>query len=79
LAKIADLYLIKRYSDNFFGEDLKNHVDANRIYIAKLLDEVVGFGIIEYGRIVPHFVSIGMFVRPEYRRQGIATNILPAL
>lgn len=79
LAKIKDLDLIRQYSDNFFGEGLVHHVEASRIYIARILKEVTGFGIIEYGRVVPHFASIGMFVRPEYRCQGMATNILLSL
>ena len=79
LANVEDLDLIRKYSDNFFGEGLICHVEATHIYIARLLDEVVGFGIIEYGRVVPHFASIGMFVRAEYRCQGMATNILLSL
>ena len=54
-------------------------MEATHIYIARILDEVVGFGIIDYGRVVPHFASFGMFVRSEYRCQGMATNILISL
>jgi len=79
LATVADLDLIRQYSDNFFEEGLIYHVEATHIYIARLLNEVVGFGIIDYGRVVPHFASIGMFVRAEYRGQGMATNILISL
>ncbi|MBU3110144.1 GNAT family N-acetyltransferase [Clostridium lacusfryxellense] len=79
LATVGDIDLIKQYSDNFFEEALIYHVEVRHIYIARLLDEVVGFGIINYGRVVPHFASIGMFVRAEYRCQGIATNILLSL
>lgn len=79
LATVGDIDLIRQYSDNFFEEGLIYHVEARHIYIARLLDEVVGFGIIDYGRVVPHFASIGMFVRAEYRCQGMATNILLSL
>jgi GNAT superfamily N-acetyltransferase len=79
LAEMKDIDLIKQYSDNFFGEGLEQHIIVSQIYIARLLNEVVGFGIIEYGRVVPSFASIGMFVRPEYRCQGMATNILLSL
>jgi GNAT superfamily N-acetyltransferase len=79
LAEVENLDLIERFSDNFFGESLKYHVEAGHIYIARLLNEVVGYGIIDYGRVIPHFASIGMFVRPEYRGQGMATNILFSL
>ena len=79
LALVGDLDLIRKYSDNFFEEGLIYHLEATHIYIARLLNEVVGFGIIEYGRVVPHFASIGMFVRAEYRCQGMATNILLSL
>lgn len=79
LAENEDLDLIKQYSDDFFGDMLADHVEANHIYIAKLLNEVVGFGIIEYGRVVTNYASIGMFVRPEYRCHGMASNILISL
>ena len=79
LAAVEDLDLIRQYSDNFFEEGLIYHVEAAHIYIARLLAEVIGFGIIDYGRVVPNFASIGMFVREEYRRQGMATNILISL
>lgn len=79
LAEEKDLDLIRLYSGDFFGESLESHVEASHIYIARLLDDIAGFGIIEYGRVVPYFASIGMFVRPEYRRQGMAANILLAL
>jgi hypothetical protein len=79
LAEVEYLDLIKQHSDDFFGESLKYHLEAGHIYIGRLLNEVVGFGIIDYGRVVPHFASIGMFVRPEFRCQGIATNILFSL
>lgn len=79
LAEKEDIGLIKQYSEDFFEGGLSSHVEANHIYIAKLLDEVVGFGIIEYGRVIPRYASIGMFVRPEYRCQGMATNILLSL
>jgi hypothetical protein len=79
LAGVEYLELIKQLSDNFFGESLKYHLEAGHIYIGRLLNEVVGFGIIDYGRVVPHFASIGMIVRPEFRCQGMASNILISL
>ena len=49
------------------------------ILIVEMNGSEVGFGVIEYGRVVKDIASIGMFVREESRRQGIAANILQEL
>jgi GNAT superfamily N-acetyltransferase len=50
-----------------------------RIYIAYDAGVVVGFGVIDYGRVVKDIASIGMFVIEEYRQQGYASNLLQEL
>lgn len=49
------------------------------IYIAALAGETVGFGVIEYGRVLQDIASIGMFVCQEHRCQGIGSSILQGL
>lgn len=56
-----------------------NRVEHMEILIAEMNGEEVGFGVIEYGRVVKDIASIGMFVHERFRRQGIAANILQGL
>lgn len=83
--RIADIdkdeNLLKLSGDFLDGEikKLRKGLDYLKIYIVELNDNVVGFGVVEYGRILKDIASIGMFVREEYRCQGIATNILQNL
>jgi len=50
-----------------------------KIYIAADDGVIVGFGVVDYGRVIKDIASIGMFVIDEFRRQGYATNILQSL
>jgi len=59
-------------------ENIKNLIDVE-IYIAKHENNVIGFGIIEYQKIVDIYASIGMIVREEYRQKGYGANILYGL
>jgi len=59
-------------------ENLNNLIDEE-IYIAKHDNNVIGFGIIEYQKIVDIYASIGMIVREEYRQKGYGANILNGL
>jgi predicted acetyltransferase len=49
------------------------------IYIARLKNDVIGFGVIDYQKIVNIYASIGMIVREEYRQKGFGSNILNGL
>ena len=59
-------------------ENVKKAMDEE-IYIAKDGNKVIGFGVIEYQKIVEIYASIGMIVREEYRQNGYGANILNGL
>jgi predicted acetyltransferase len=59
-------------------ENIKKGIDEE-IYIARHENEVVGFGVIEYQKIVKRYASIGMIVCEEYRQKGFGSNILNGL
>jgi len=59
-------------------ENQKNLIDEE-IYIVQHENNVVGFGVIEYQKIVDIYASIGMIVREEYRQKGYGANILNGL
>ena len=59
-------------------ENLHNLIDEE-IYIVKHENNVIGFGIIEYQKIVDIYASMGMIVREEYRQKGYGANILNGL
>jgi hypothetical protein len=59
-------------------ENINNLIDEE-IYIAKHENNVIGFGIVEYQKIVDIYASIGMIVREEYRQKGYGANILNGL
>jgi predicted acetyltransferase len=59
-------------------ENIKNLIDEE-IYIVKHENNVIGFGVIEYQKIVDIYASIGMIVREEYRQKGYGANILNGL
>ena len=59
---------------------IKNGADDYfKIYIAEYEGEVIGFGMIEYGRIIKDIASNGMYVCEEHRCMGFAANILRQL
>ncbi|MFW2491827.1 GNAT family N-acetyltransferase [Clostridium chromiireducens] len=78
MAVHSDKEIIEKYSENFF-ENIDKSISKECIYIAEKDNELVGFGVIEKGIIREDLLSIGMFVREEFRRIGIGTNILREL
>ncbi len=67
---------------DFLDEEIKNirnGLEVLKIYIAEHNNKVVGFGVIQYGRVIEDIASIGMYVCEAYRCQGIAANILQNL
>jgi GNAT superfamily N-acetyltransferase len=76
-----DLDILKLGGD-FFGDiikQVKNGALHIEIYIAEAAKETIGFGIIDYGRIIKDITSIGMYVCEQHRQQGYAANILQHL
>jgi N-acetylglutamate synthase-like GNAT family acetyltransferase len=59
-------------------ENIKNGIDEE-IYIARHENDVIGFGIIEYQKIVNIYASIGMIVCEQHRQKGFGSNILNRL
>jgi GNAT superfamily N-acetyltransferase len=77
-----DISIVKLAGD-FFREDegewiLKNR-DYYRVYKVLEYGELVGFGVVETGRVQENIASIGMFVMEEKRQLGYAKNILRQL
>jgi GNAT superfamily N-acetyltransferase len=66
---------------DFLKEEIKNIKNARdeKIYIAWDGNEVIGFGVIEYQKVVSKYASIGMIVREEYRKKWYGSNILQKL
>jgi len=58
---------------------LRDGANYIEIYIAEYEDNVVGFGVVNYGRIIKDIAGIGMYVCEQYRQQGIGANILEHL
>lgn len=76
-----DIEVFKLSGDFLHGEieNIRSGLDVLKIYIAELNGEIVGFGVIQYGRVLSDIASIGMFVCEEFRQQGIAAGILQGL
>jgi hypothetical protein len=55
-------------------ENIKNTIDEE-IYNEKNGNKIIGFGVIEYQKIVEIYASIGMIVREEFRQNGYGANI----
>jgi len=71
------IYIAELKSDTTRStSEMKETEDLQAIDGDKLDSSVVGFGVIEYGRVLTDIASIGMYVCEEVRHQGLATNIL---
>jgi len=60
-------------------KQLRDGATFIEIYIVEYDENIVGFGVIDYGRVLKDVSSIGMYVCEKYRQQGIASNILEHL
>ncbi|MCL2372468.1 MAG: GNAT family N-acetyltransferase [Defluviitaleaceae bacterium] len=76
-----DCETLKLSGDFFDGiiKKLYNGAGHIEIYVVEYDGNVVGFGVINYGRVLKNISSIGMYVCEQYRQQGIAANILEHL
>ncbi|WP_422485800.1 GNAT family N-acetyltransferase [Gudongella sp. DL1XJH-153] len=74
---------IIKLAGDFFSEDevnrVINNVDYYRVYKVLQDEELIGFGIVETGRVIKSIASVGMFVMEDKRQQGYAKNILRQL
>lgn len=78
LALEEDLSIIQDNSDDFFDEAEKQ-IHLKEIFLAYQEEDLIGFGVYERGRLREAFVSIGMYVLPEYRLKGYGADILKGL
>lgn len=79
----SDLEILKQCGDFLDNEIKKIQAEGSlshlHIYLVYDLETVVGFGVVEYGRVIKDIASIGMYVIESFRGQGYATNILHSL
>lgn len=83
--RVADIdndeEILKLSGDFLNGEieNIRNGFSNLEIYIIEHENKIVGFGVVQYGKVVEDIASIGMYVCEEYRCQGFAANILQNL
>ena len=78
LAIKNDVPLILQISDDFF-DSLEARVERKEIFVFKDGEILLGAGIVEHGRILKGYTSIGMFVNEQYRLKGIGRTIITRL
>ncbi len=77
-----DLEMLSLAGDFFSEDPIEDIIKKTAYYrIYKVLDngQLVGFGIVETGRVIKSIASIGMYVMENKRQQGYATSILKHL
>jgi len=74
-ATLRDIDEIINISGNFFDK-LEERIKENEIYVFTENNELLGIGIIEYGKVLKSYGSIGMFVNEKHRLKGIGGSIL---
>ena len=74
-ATMADYEAITALNDDFIDK-LQKRIEMGEIHVGEMGWQMVALGIIERGQLLPDYASIGMFVKPEMRRQGIGTRTI---
>lgn len=74
-AKLSDIDNIINISGNFFDK-IDERIKNDEIFIFEEDNILLGIGVIEKGKILKKYASIGMFVNEKYRRKGIGKSIL---
>lgn len=54
---------------------LRRLSNQGAIFLTELDGQVVGFGALDYNTETPDTATIGVWILPEYRRRGLATQI----
>ena len=62
-------------SGDFFDQ-LAERIEKDEIFVLEDDGQLLGVGIIEWGRLLPQTASIGMFTGEEFRKQGVGRSIL---
>ncbi len=71
--------LTKDFFEADAAEKILSGTQYFRVYKVEENEELVGFGVVEYGRVVKSIASTGMYVMEEKREKGYAANILKGL
>ncbi len=74
-ANLADADAIRQISGDFFDE-LEDRIARNELFVLTEADVLLGAGVIEKGRILKGYSSIGMFTNEPFRQQGIGRTII---
>ncbi len=80
-----DCKRIREVCKDFFEEpgggfnSFEERIGAGTIFMLEKGEELLGCGVIEEGLYCKGCVSIGMFTNPDYRKRGIAKEILVSL
>ena len=77
-ATTDDISLILQVSGDFF-DCLEEKVEKGDIYVFEDDEVLLGAGIVEHGRVLKGYTSIGMFVNEQYRQKGIGKTIITKL
>ncbi len=78
----ADVALFDLTEDFFDGNEAEKILAGTedlQVYLVYDDGVHVGFGVVEHGRILTDYASIGMFVFEQYRQKGYAASILKTL
>lgn len=78
LAVKDDILLILQVSTDFF-DSLEARVERGEIFVFKEGKELLGAGIVEHGKVLKGYTSIGMFVNEQHRQKGIGRTIITRL
>lgn len=73
---------IFKLAHDYFDEDIekiKKGLDYYKLYKVKHENVLIGFGVVEYGRVIKKMASVGMYVVEEHRQKGYGGNILKTL
>ena len=74
-ATAQDMPGILAASGDFFDQ-LAERITKGEIFVLKNTGQLLGVGIIEWGRLLPETASIGMFTGEAFRRQGVGRSML---
>lgn len=78
VASKEDIPEILRVTTDFFDK-LEERVERGEIFVFMEGDILLGTGIIEKGRVLKGYTSVGMFTNEKYRQKGIGRTIITNL
>lgn len=76
---IKKLSLAKDFFDEDTNDKILKELSYFKVYLVEDNGDLVGFGVIEYSRVVNNIGSIGMYVMEDKRQRGYAAGILKKL